>query len=148
MEFCSQNLGIGVHRWQGGEGIIIQLGWGWSVSVNWAGRGDLREEGKENLSAPSPKPALPGICCQNQHYSHFPHLTWILSMQAPKLHISSIPQLRLSQDFEEKFFFLCNCVQLHHYLESAPQHFPEHAGIFYGLRDLWLGFSLCLGCGR
>lgn len=72
--------------------------------VNWAGRGDLREEGKENLSAPSPKPALPGICCQNQHYSHFPHLTWILSMQAPKLHISSIPQLRLSQDFEEKFF--------------------------------------------
>lgn len=59
VEFCSQNLGIGVHRWQGGEGIIIQLGWGWSVSsklgrTRWPQRGG---EGKPQCSFSQTCPA-------------------------------------------------------------------------------------------
>lgn len=142
------NLCLWVHRRQGKEGIIIQPGLGLSVShelgrTRWPRRG---WKGKPWCSFSQPRPAWDSL----PNSTLFP---------LPSLHVDIFPSSLLSctsaafssWEYPRIFkinFFLGNCVQLYHYLESAPQHFREYAGIFYGLCDLWLGFSLCLGCGR
>lgn len=119
--------------------------WDWVCPINLAGQGDLREDGKENLGALSPKCRF---VAKLKHYSHFPHLIWIFFHPATlTAHQQRSPAENIPGLFKY-FSFLHNCVQLYHYLESALQHFHEYAGIFYGLHDLCLGFSLCLGCGR